>query len=137
MKKIEKSFVFHIKCLGSASLMIQHYDECWNNLFLVNFAMLLNVISSESIASSRAPRDDTMLSESSSAGSLNTFFPQHLQTILKLMPFIDGPWLNPTSILMMVKCATSMSWTFLINNFNIESDSMHSNANQKISRTIM
>ena len=42
--------------------------------------------------------------------SMFTFFPQHLQTILKLILFIDGYWSNLISILVLAKSASSISW---------------------------
>ena len=57
--------------------------------------------------------------------------------ILKLMPFIDGPWLNSTSIFMQAKSAASIEGDFLMADLNKESYTMHSNADQKISWTSM
>ena len=75
---------------------------------------------------STVTKDDSKLSESSSTlGSLNTFFLQHLQMILKLMQFIDCPWSNPASILMLAKSVIFINGAFLMADLNKESDSMH------------
>ena len=66
-------------------------------------------------------------SNTCSTRSVNTFSQQHLQTILKLMPFIDGSWLNSTYILVLTKNAISINGTFLFTDLNDESDSMPSN----------
>ena len=101
---------------------------------MVNFASLSFyyqasqlISTSDGISSLGVQKDDTMHSELLS-GPLNTFFQHHLQTISKQMLFIDDPWSNPTSMIMLIKSAISINGAFLITNLAEKSDSMHSNA---------